>query len=170
VSEAELKQAAAAGKLTADDLIWRDGLAGWRAAGGVKGLLPTSSRGGPPPVPGRASRGALDTAGEAVDGFADRVGFLDLKFERFATPHLIGLVFTLALVVLSLGFLSFVVYMLFVHETTAVKAVLGIVAAAILYGFLAVCLRVFLELSVVVFRIAEHLSYLRYLGAKDEAK
>jgi hypothetical protein len=170
VSEAELRQAAATGKLSADDLVWREGMPQWRAASNVEGLVLKSARGGPPPVPGRSSGDALQAAGGTVDQLADRVGFLDLKFEQFATPHLIGVVFTLALIVLSLSFLSWVVYVLFYVETTAIKAILSIVLALIVYGFSAVCLRVFLELCVVVFRIAEHLSHLRHLSNDRRAE
>jgi hypothetical protein len=133
----------------------------WRPAGRVKGLVlkPTD---GPPPIPNADGRGRLQSAGEAVERVTDRVSFLDLKFEQFATPYLIGILFTLALVVLSLTFIGLSVYSLFNY--TAVRAAATMVAGVIVYGFMAVCLRVFLELCVVVFRIAEHLSYLRHLA------
>lgn len=167
IPETELKQLAASGQLSATDLVWRDGMADWRAAGSVKGLLPKSV-GGPPPVPGGASRGALPSAEDAVARLAERVKFLDLKFQQFATPHLIGVVFALALVVLLISFVYWTDHALTV--LTAKKAAFAIVGLVIAHGFLAVCLRVFLELCVVVFRIAEHLSHLRHLGDNREAK
>jgi hypothetical protein len=44
------------GTLQTNSLVWRDGLAGWTAAGEVPGLL-SDAPSGPPPVPG--SRGVL---------------------------------------------------------------------------------------------------------------
>lgn len=165
ISEAELKELADTGKLSANDLVWKDGMPDWRPAGRLKGL--PFKHVGPPPIPGGDGRGR-QTAGKVVDDLTDRVGFLDLKFQQFATPHLIGVVFTLALIVLSLSFLAGVGYALWYFPV--IKAAFSILGALIVYGFLAVCLRVYLELCVVVFRIAEHLSHLRYLTPKDEPK
>jgi len=164
ISEAELKALAATGKLSADDLVWKDGMADWQPAGRLKGL--PFKHGSPPPIPGGNGQSRY-TAGDVVGDLTDRVGFLDLKFQQFATPHLIGVVFTLALVVLTVCFLGGVVYTLWTFPV--IKAAFTIVGLMIFYGFLAVCLRVYLELCVVVFRIAEHLSHLRHLRPKDDA-
>jgi TM2 domain-containing membrane protein YozV len=40
ISTGELKDLAAAGKLLPDDLVWKEGMENWTAAGKVKGLLP----------------------------------------------------------------------------------------------------------------------------------
>jgi hypothetical protein len=46
VSENQIRQLAASGKLAASDLIWRAGQPNWVSAGSVPGLFP-----GPPPLP-----------------------------------------------------------------------------------------------------------------------
>jgi hypothetical protein len=48
VSETELRNLAATGRITASDLVWRTGQPSWIPAASVPGLLP-----GPPPLPTR---------------------------------------------------------------------------------------------------------------------
>ena len=50
VSSGELKQLAASGEITPDDLIWRDGMPEWTPARKVKGLFADAA---PPPPPVR---------------------------------------------------------------------------------------------------------------------
>jgi hypothetical protein len=165
ISEAELKELAATGKLSAGDLVWKDGLPDWRPAGRLKGL--PFRPGGPPPIPS-GGEGRRPSPADVVGDLTDRVGFLDLTFRQFATPHLIGVVFTLALLVLAGSFVYWTDYAL--GTFVAKKAAFAIVLLVITHGFLAVGLRVSLELCVVVFRIAEHLSHLRHLGDGREGK
>jgi hypothetical protein len=58
VSSDDLKQLAAAGELTADDLIWKEGLDDWKPAGQLKGLLPEAPADEPSPA------GSATVAGE----------------------------------------------------------------------------------------------------------
>ena len=51
VSAGELKQLACTGKLKPTDLVWKQGLASWRAASEVAGLFPPSISDEPPPLP-----------------------------------------------------------------------------------------------------------------------
>src|SRR5947207_2797166 len=43
VSSAQLKEMATAGQLQPTDLIWKDGMPGWLAAGKIKGLFDASA-------------------------------------------------------------------------------------------------------------------------------
>lgn len=50
VSSADLKRLAAAGQLSADDLIWREGMEEWAPASRVKGLFPQRDAGAAEPA------------------------------------------------------------------------------------------------------------------------
>ena len=66
VSAAELKALAKSGDLSPDDMVWKEGMAGWKPAGSLKGLFPpapapteaASPRSAPPPLPAPSSGGA----------------------------------------------------------------------------------------------------------------
>jgi hypothetical protein len=49
VSRNELRTMAADGRLTPNDLVWRDGMSTWKPAGRINGLFPTAAA--PPPLP-----------------------------------------------------------------------------------------------------------------------
>jgi len=51
VSEGQLKQLASTGQLKPTDLVWKKGMASWRAASEVVGLFPPSISAEPPPLP-----------------------------------------------------------------------------------------------------------------------
>ena len=53
VSTSDLKSLAETGQLTADDFVWKEGLADWKPASSIKGLFssPTATPAPPPPLP-----------------------------------------------------------------------------------------------------------------------
>ena len=57
VSSAQLKQMAAAGELLPTDLIWKDGMPGWIAAGKIKGLFEPITA----PAPAKLTQPAAST-------------------------------------------------------------------------------------------------------------
>ena len=162
ISSADLKQLVADGGLSPGDLVWKEGWSEWRLAKTVKGLLPQGALGNAPPIPPRrVSLASVQTVTDTADEVSQKLWFLDLRFEQFATPKLIGFVFATslaALVLLTVGaagyaFLNFPV----------IKAVFIVLVDIVLFALLAVAFRVCLESFLVIFRIAEHLSYLRHL-------
>jgi hypothetical protein len=63
VSAAQLKQLADGGQLRPTDLVWQEGMAGWVAAAGIKGLFPHKP---PPEVPPKPPANLLDMSPVAV--------------------------------------------------------------------------------------------------------
>ena len=57
--EAQFRKLIGSGTVTADTLVWSEGMAGWQKAGDIPGLL--SGAGGPPAIPQHG--GALISAG-----------------------------------------------------------------------------------------------------------
>ena len=54
VAEEQLKQLAASGQLKPTDKVWKHGMAAWKAASAVEGLIPTTATAVPPPIPSAA--------------------------------------------------------------------------------------------------------------------
>ena len=69
VSSAQLKEMATAGQLQPTDLIWKDGMPGWVAAGKIKGLFE-----------GAADAGRVQTREDALRNVAGRHG-VRLRFD-----------------------------------------------------------------------------------------
>ena len=151
IAEGELRRIASEGQLLPSDLVHTEGMQDWQPASKVKGLF----------VAGTAPYKAIHKASERADDVSRRLWFLDLKFEQFATPRLIGFVFAMALLFLVLSAVGITIYALFNYPV--LQAVIGCAIVYIELIFLAVCFRVFLEMMLVVFRISDHLSYLKYL-------
>jgi hypothetical protein len=125
----------------------------------------TTKTAAPLPPPPRTTPEALKRASESVEQVSQKLWFLDLKFTEFATPRLIGFVFAAYLLLSVLAEVAVIFYALL--NMPVIQATFGIVFEAIFLVFLAICFRVFLETFLVIFRIAEHLSYLRYLKKDD---
>jgi hypothetical protein len=104
---------------------------------------------------------AIRTIGEQSEKISKKLWFLDLKFTQFFTPKLIGFVFVLFILTTVIGLVCVGVYV--VLALPLLQAIFVFIVEAIIFVVLAICLRVFLETFLVLFRIAEHLSYLRYL-------
>jgi len=60
--EAQLRELIASGAITAETLVWSEGMSGWQKAGDIPGLL-SGAAGGPPPL--RSSGGPLLSGGVA---------------------------------------------------------------------------------------------------------
>jgi hypothetical protein len=90
--EIQLRELLARGTLTADTLVWTEGMANWQRAGEIPGLLPGAS--GPPVIP--RSGGALPTAG----GYGAGVLSIDLPLWGFLGRALLY-AFGIALVILA---------------------------------------------------------------------
>ena len=164
ISSADLKQLAANGTILPSDLIWKQDWPEWKAASNIKGLFGSAAPTTPPPT--RKAPEAIRAATQAADEVSQKLWFLDLKFEEFATPRLIGFVFVAGLLLLSLLAVGLAGYAFL--NLPILKAVFVIIFDLIVLIVLAIGLRVFLECCLVGFRIAEHLSYLRYLKTDHE--
>ena len=161
VSAGDLRQLASDGTLLPDDMVWKEGWADWKPAKSIKGLFPQNAP--PPPTPAKTRKApdAIRAATQAADDVSKKLWFLDLKFEQFATPRLIGFVFVASLLMLAVAGAGVIGYG-FLNDPVIEAAFTSVVVLFTLV-FLAVGMRVFLEGCLVVFRIAEHLSNLRYL-------
>ena len=50
ISASDLKALAASGKLLPSDMLWKEGMAAWKPASSIQGLLPAAPKAGPPPL------------------------------------------------------------------------------------------------------------------------
>jgi len=170
VSPGELKQLANSGELRTTDLIWKSEWTDWRKAESLKGLFPINLQpAAPKSIPSFNTVESLRAANEAAEKVSKKFWFLDLKFEQFATPKLVGFIFASSLLFLVFSGIGASVYLLLF--TPILGAVFGILGIFIFVIFYAVMIRVMLELFLISFRIAEHLSHLRNLerlGAASE--
>ncbi len=171
VSAKELQQLAKNGELSADDLVWKEGMDEWAPASKIKGLTFVE-----PPVaqtaPVAQSRfnaeslqSTLRTAQDKADEAAGFFWYLDLKFSRFVSANIIRVIWTVYLVLVVLSFVLGVLGA--VLNYPIIQAVFGIVLASIGYVFFTLMLRVWLEVFMVVFRIAEHM---REMNSKLSSK
>lgn len=152
ISSAELKEMGLSGQLQSDHQVRKDGSDDWRAASTFKGLVSQSQRELPIDV---------QAIGEKAEEINQKLWFLDLKFEHFFTPRLIGLVFMTYVIVSCLGYIAFVLYG--VWNEPLVTVIVGSIVMLIFWVASIVYVRVILETFLVFFKIAEHLSFLRYL-------
>ncbi|MEZ6126822.1 MAG: GYF domain-containing protein [Planctomycetaceae bacterium] len=168
ISSAELKQLAANGTVLPTDNVWRSDWAEWKPASTVKGLCPQKA--GPPPLQSpRSPLGpdSLRLATETAENVSRKLWFLDLRFEQFATPRLIGFVFVASLLLLAMIGIGAIGYALF--TLPALQALIVGITVVIEIVILAICLRVFLECCLIAFKIADHLSHLRHLEVLTSA-
>ena len=102
ISGAEMKQLAAAGKLQAADMIWKQGMEKWVPASSVTGLFPAAQVPGatkvppplpptkvPPPLPPTKTVSPSDRATEAVKGLCQNAMS---KWQRISTSTKVGIV------------------------------------------------------------------------------
>ncbi len=92
---------------------------------------------------------------QASDDLSTKLWFLDLKFETFATPSLIGFAFLAWMLLCLLNFAGIAIYGLFNYP--ALQAIGGILVTAIGSLLSTILVRVFFESLLIAFRIAEHL-------------
>lgn len=163
VTAVQLRQLASSGQLLPTDKVLKQGWAEERLASTFSGLFKQeSAKDNSPP---RRPPQAIQAATQAAEDVSQKLWFLDLQFEQFATPRLIGFVFIgslLLLVLLGVGAVAYAIWTL-----PVIQAVLVVIAVFIELVIFAICLRVFLECCLVGFRIAEHLSNLRFLKPLD---
>lgn len=166
ITSAELKQLAASGELKPTDSVWKTDWPEWKKANSLKGLFPPNPS-SPPAPRSEKSVQTIQAAAEAADQVSKKFWFLDLRFESFATPRLIGFVFAASLVGLALIFLGSVAY--FILNTPIIQAVFSTIASLIICFLVAVWIRVCLELCLLGFRVAENLKYLRNLESLGQS-
>ena len=167
LSSADLKELAASGELAPGDLVWKTEWTEWRRADSVKGLFPQETAvNGPPDIPPRSHPESFRIATDAAMQVSQRLWFLDLKFEQFATPRLIGVVFAAAIIVMAFFACGLAIYVLL--NFPALQAIFILLFDFALLVLFAIGFRVFLECCLVGFRIAEHLSYLKYLQKGED--
>jgi len=82
LSRSEMKRRLAAGDLTRADLVWRQGMAGWAAAGTVPELFETAVPGPGPGAPPPPRPAAGQTAAGLGIASADMMRRFDTIFER----------------------------------------------------------------------------------------
>ena len=167
VSSGDLKQLAANGTLAPDDVVWKQDWPERRRARSIKGLFRASAPEVPKPPLDRRPPEAIRAATQAADDVSQKLWFLDLKFQQFATPRLIGFVFVVALLILLLTGVGAIGYALW--TLPAIQAAFVSLVIVIEIVFFAVVLRVFLECCLIAFRISDHLSHLRHLRPNDVA-
>lgn len=165
ISSVALKQLASSGELLRTDFVFKTDWEDWRQADSIKGMFASESNSPKPPLSLKAVQ-TMQAATEAADQVTKKFWFLDLKFESFAAPRLAGFVFACSLVLLVLGFVASVLYAL--YNLPVLQAVLFTALSLISNIFLAVVIRVVLEISLLAFRVAEHLKYLRHLVHLDK--
>jgi len=83
--EAQLREFIANGTVTAETLVWSEGMTGWQKVGDIPGLLAGAS--GPPPVP---QRGGLSVSGGTATGQSLSVDFSIWALLGRALLFLIG--------------------------------------------------------------------------------
>jgi hypothetical protein len=153
VNSSSLKTMAQSGKLRPTDQVRQEDMNTWRAASSLKGLFSEAQLKSPINV---------QALGEKAEEINQRVWFLDLKFTRFVTPKLIGVLFAAYIVFILLGFVGFIAYGIFNKPIIEVVLVAFGMAVAIVFNLIVV--RVLSEIALVIFRIEEHLSALRNKG------
>jgi len=161
VSAQELQRLAESGELRPDDLIWKEGMDEWLPASRLKGMTfsapaPEPSASPPPRAFDKESlKSTFEDAQRKVDEAAGVLWFLDLKFNHFVSATIIRVVWSayLALValVLILGSIRAIL------DYPIIQAVLGFVGAIIGFAFITLMFRAWLEVLMVIFRMAEHL-------------
>ena len=165
VSSSRIKELAFATELSPDDLIWKEGWLEWKRADKIKKLFPPISSKNESTKFVNSHPEQIRVAVETAAHVSQKLWFLDLKFQQFATPRLIGFVFATDLA--SLAFIAIGVAFYAMLKKPLIEAVLISMGLAIGLVFQAICLRVFLECCLLAFRAVEHLSYLRYLEKEE---
>ncbi|QDS88836.1 hypothetical protein EC9_30310 [Rosistilla ulvae] len=166
IATEELKRLAADGTISPETEVWNEGMPSRRVASALNGLFPKSGPGVSAPPPSRKSPEAVRTALKASDNVSKKLWFLDLKFEQFATPRLIGFLFAASLLLLVLLGVGSIGYALLNYPVLQ-AAIISVVTIIYLF-ILAVGMRVFFEGCLLMFRMTEHLSNLRHLRPEDD--
>ncbi len=78
--EAQLRQFFASGRITAETLVWTEGMSNWQKAGDIPGLLSGAS--GPPAVPG-SGRPSMTDGGHGGGPLSIELGIWELTWRTF---------------------------------------------------------------------------------------
>jgi hypothetical protein len=126
-----------------------------------------------PPTSDRTRR-MIETAATRAEQVSKRFWLLDLKFEQFVTPKLLGVMWTLYLLLTALGIAAFVAYAMWTLPVVQAAIAIGVYLLATVFGVMLV--RVILETFLVAFRAVErlkplqNLAYLQPISASIAAK
>lgn len=101
------------------------------------------------------TRKRVQQVAQASQEVSTKLWFLDLKFETFATPSLVGFAFLAWMAICVLVLVGTAVYGLFNYP--AIQAVIGVVVTALVLLIYTILVRVFFESLLIAFRISEHL-------------
>lgn len=101
------------------------------------------------------TRKRVQQVAQASQEVSTKLWFLDLKFETFATPSLVGFAFLAWMILCLLILIGTGVYALF--NLPLLQAVIGVLAMAFLLLIYTILVRVFFESLLIAFRISEHL-------------
>ena len=147
--------------LSPEDLVWKNGLPKWSKIKFVEEFAGfCGAQDGPPDIDdGISVAKVIGTTTKTAKQVSQKLWFLDLKFEQFATPRLIGAVFLLWMLMCVVSFAGTMVYAVITMPIWLAAIVMtGNLLASLLS---AICVRVILETFLVMFRMVEHLENLK---------
>ena len=169
ISETELKTLADSGELASTDMVWRDGMSAWQQAGRIRSLFPNSEASSGPTAPpprkqsfDRKARDTVESVTKTSDEVSKKFWFLDLKFETFFTPKLVGFAFFAWMLIALLALAGSSVWLLLTYP--ALQAALGIIGDALVLLVATILVRVYFETLLIFFRVAEHLRHLKTIA------
>jgi hypothetical protein len=128
------------------------------ALGGQPGVPGTQ-----PEVPGVQVPPGSDQ-GSRSKGFLEAL--LDFKFERSVTARLVRVLYTVAVVLITMSSLVMLVFGFYVYQYGWLLSLMTILAAPLIWVFQVVMVRIFLEFVINQFRITEELQEIRREGGK----
>lgn len=159
VTQEELSELARKGVLLPQSKVWKNGLPDWVQAHTIPEIFPAPPEGpgGPPPIVGTAGTKSPPP---------DFVKLLDIKFDRLVTLTIVKWLWMLWLGFVVILLAVWVLYALW--ELPILKALLTLIGVVLVYAFMTLTVRIWLEVICVVFRIAEDLRALRQKHTEAE--
>jgi len=162
-----LKLLANEGIITETTFVRRGEQGEWCEAGTIAGLVtPRAARpdpfATPQPDPAERARQAFQKAEEQAEKMADKLWFLDLKFNHFFTPRLAGALWAIFLCLIAITYLIATLQSLSLLPKNPFSALAGMLLALVSFVFAAVFSRVVVEVLLVIFRIGQRLEDLKH--------